>query len=379
MKDHPNIKINIITAGGEQDYASALRAKMATNEKPDLILLEGPRDLIAWKDYVEDLSDQPWANDILDSIRPACSLNGKLSALAYGLVTYGLIYNKRIFNDAGINMSGVDTFDEIESAFKALKAKIDSGSMRAKYPLLEAVTEVPGKLTWVIAAQGPNGAIAKEIGNEFDVLSAENIKFTHANAYKEYLDMMVRYTKNASNPAALNAVDYSTVLGGGLSIERVAVIQMGQWIIPEVLAVNPELVEHLGLLPIPLKNVEEGNITVGVGGFMIVNKQSPENVKAAAKEYLNWWFNTKDGQKEYAKDVILPGLKHPPVAMTNQIAKEAKAYVDAGRTTPLVYVNFPSGFTDRFGAGIQSYWMKTKTWDQIIQDAVKDWAALRSE
>ena len=51
---------------------------------------------------------------------------------------------------------------------------------------------------------------------------------------------------------------------GGLAIERIAVLQQGNWINTEMADVNPEVADNLGIIPIPLGDVVSGKLAVGV-------------------------------------------------------------------------------------------------------------------
>lgn len=72
-------------------------------------------------------------------------------------------------------------------------------------------------------------------------------------------------------------------VGGGLAIGRVAAVQQGNWIYPEVKEVDQKLADRLGMIPIPLKGVSEGNIPVGVPMYWCVNSKSSDADKACAK------------------------------------------------------------------------------------------------
>lgn len=378
MKENPNVTVTVQTVGGSSDYGSSLRAKMASGDQPEIIQLSGPSDLVEWKDSLEDLSDQSWVKDLLPSVKDDSTLNGKTVAFPYSTLDYGIIYNKQMFADAGIDMNGVDTFEKIDAAFGKLKQKIDSGAMKNKYPSLEAVMAFPAKESWVSGNHSSNIALAPELGTAMKALNAKTINFTYASELKDYIDLMVKYTKYAKNPSALNAVDYSTALDQGFATERDAAIQMGQWVVPEINKIDPTLGENLGLLPIPLKGVQEGNIVAGVGGLWVINKNSSSVNKSAAKKFLQWWWCTKDGQKEYKGDIILSGLKNPPVEPNNVISIAGEKYIASGKVTPVVFTGYPSGWPDKLSQGIQSYLSGTKTWGQVIQQAKDDWAKLRS-
>ena len=57
-------------------------------------------------------------------------------------------------------------------------------------------------------------------------------------------------------------------------------------------------------MPIPLKGVVEDSIAVGVSFNWCVNNQASDADKAAAKDFLNWLF-----QSEKGKQIVIEELK----------------------------------------------------------------------
>ena len=56
-------------------------------------------------DYVEDLSDQEWLKNAVDGSLDDVTLDGKVYGIPVSVEGYGLVYNKEIFKDAGIDAS----------------------------------------------------------------------------------------------------------------------------------------------------------------------------------------------------------------------------------------------------------------------------------
>ena len=131
-------------------------------------------------------------------------------------------------------------------------------------------------------------AIQAELGTAFDTYKAESLDFTYADALKDYIDLMVKYSPDADKPEALVGVDYDSAMGGSFCIGKTAVIQMGQWVAPVIDEIDPELRENIGVLPMPLKGVDEDNICYGAASYFVVNKNSDDAKKAAAKDFVNW-------------------------------------------------------------------------------------------
>ena len=107
---------------------------------------------------------------------------------------------------------------------------------------------------------------------------------------KQIIDFQVKYTAAADNPVELLSGDYSQSVGGGLAIERIAVLQQGNWINTEMADVNPEVADNLGIIPIPLGDVVSGKLAVGVPCCYNVYSGASDAEKEAAKDFLNWLF-----------------------------------------------------------------------------------------
>lgn len=376
---HPNIEINLESVGGGADWRGSLKAKIAGGEEPTLIMLEGPSDFKEFGSLLVDLSDQPWTEEIYESSKEEATIDGKVIACPTQVVDYGLLYNKRIFDAAGIDVSSLNSYEAIDSAFADLQAKIDSGELAEQFPLLEAVCELPAKELWVLGSHAANIALGNEFSSANVAYDADTLEFPDADGFKEYLDLMIKYTTNAETPAALNAVDYATALGGGLAVERVAVIQMGQWIVPELEAIDPELAKEVGLLPMPMKGVKEDTICYGSSSYFCVNQHSTEEQIESAKDFLNFMFMSDTG-----KDMIVNVMNlNPPLkdmegyTVQNVISEVGNEYAKNGKTTPIVVGGCPSGWTGEFGVEIQGYIAGTQTWEETIEHAKKLWTELR--
>lgn len=91
------MKINLQTVGGGDDYGAALRAQFQSGNEPDIYNVGGPQDVSDWMGRLEDLSDAPWADKVLDGVASGVTVDGAVYGLPYNIEGYGLAYNKAIF------------------------------------------------------------------------------------------------------------------------------------------------------------------------------------------------------------------------------------------------------------------------------------------
>lgn len=72
----------------------------------------------------------------------------------------------------------------------------------------------------VLANHGANPAIQAEFGTAFETYEAKSLDFKYADALKDYIDLMVKYSPDADKPEALVGVDYDSAMGGSFCIGK---------------------------------------------------------------------------------------------------------------------------------------------------------------
>lgn len=380
MQINPGVTINLETVGGGDDYGAALRTKMQGSSQPDIFDIGGPQDVIDWADNLADLSAEPWIGNTVDGLLDDVSKDGKIYGMPIAIEGYGFVYNKEIFEAAGIDAASLTTYDEIDQAFSDLQTKIDNGDLKDQFPVLEAVIEYPAKEKWVTGMHTANIALGQEFANCTEAFNAGEVEFTYADQLKDLIDLQVKYTTNANEPAALNAVDYSMQAGGGLAIERVAVIQQGNWVYPVISEVDSTVAEKLGIIPLPLKGVSEGNIPVGVPMYWSVNSQSDENTQKIAKDFLNWLYQSDEGKEIIVNNFgfIAPFTNYGDVKPSDPLGQAISEAANAGKVAPWVFNGCPTSWAENvLGAEIQSYLAGNKTWEEAIDTAKESWKESR--
>ncbi|MEV5029019.1 ABC transporter substrate-binding protein [Paenibacillus sp. LPE1-1-1.1] len=118
---HPNIKFNIEIVASDK-YNDALKMKIAGGDVPD-IMFGRPNTMI---DFLEsgvfmDITDESFAQKINKTYIPNVSYKERVYGLPLDLMTNGVIYNKDLFEQAGVAVPM--TWTEFVAACEQLKAK----------------------------------------------------------------------------------------------------------------------------------------------------------------------------------------------------------------------------------------------------------------
>lgn len=374
--ENENVTINVQTVGGGDDYGAALKSKFASGQEPTIYNIGGTQDAIDWQEKLEDLSDEPWVSQAFDGSLDAVTLDSKIYGLPFNQEGYGFIFNKAIFEKAGIDASTIKTFSDLESAVKTLDSKKDELG-------LESVFALPGKETWVTGLHLSNVAFANEFDTVVDAFNAKEIDFKHNEGLQKLLDLQIEYGfKPDGKNGSINSVDYSTQVEQKFSLGSVAIIQQGNWAFGSIDGVDSELSQNIGLLPMPIEGVSEGSIPVGIPMYWAINSSQDDAKKAAAKDFLNWLYTSDAG-----KDMIINDFKFIPafkgyegdnLKPADPLAQEVLRYSNEGNTMPWVFMGYPTGWgMDKLGADIQSYIAGELSWDDLVTNAKTAWAEAR--
>lgn len=378
--EHPNVKINVETVGGGQDYGAALRAKIQGGTEPAIFNIGGPQDVKDWESRLVDLTNEPWTKQALDGVLSGVTVNNKVFAMPFAVEGYGFIYNKGIFEAAGVDVKGVKDYASLEKAVKDLDVKIKAGDLKSKYPALESVFEMPAKETWVTGLHTSNAAISQEFKSSLDAFAAKTLEFKNAEALKALIDLQANYSPNAKSKGNLNATDYATQVDQGIAIERVAMVQQGNWIYGGVQKIDPKVADQLDMLPMPVKGAKEDSIPMGVPMYWAVNNKVSADEQAAAKDFLNWLYTSEKG-KDFVvnKFFFIPPFKgFESLQPKDPLGAAVKRYAEAGKTSPWVFMGYPTGWgMDVLGQEIQKYLAGEQDWNAVVKNSQAKWAEAR--
>ncbi|ANE48551.1 ABC transporter substrate-binding protein [Paenibacillus swuensis] len=364
-KENPNVKIQIESLGGGGDYGAGLKAKVASGDIPDIFNNGGFAERDTWLEYLEDMSDQPWVKDTLDVAKEPMTKDGKLYGMPMNLEGYGFVYNKDLFEKAGIT--------DLPKTLTSLTAAAEKLKAAGITPFANGYQE-----WWILGIHNLNVAFAhQENPDEFiKGLNDGSAKMQGNAKFKEWaklLDLTVKYSNK--NPLTTDYNTQVTTFASG----QAAMMQQGNWTQVQIDQINPEL--NLGVLPMPINDdaAENDKLLVGVPNNWVVHKNSP--VKEEAKDFLNWMVSSETGKKYIVEQFkFIPAMKSIEVKdpkVLGDLATAVSQYSADGKTLSWNWFKYPEGATNEFGATIQGYIAGKRNLDEMLGDFDKTWQNLK--
>ncbi len=367
-EENPDVSISVTAVGGGTDYFTSLRSRFSAGDEPEIFSVAGPSEAEDFKQYLSDLSDTKAASLALEGTLDGLMEGEQVYGLPFNQEGYGLIYNKKMFEEAGIDAEKILTYEDLEEAVQKLDSQKDELG-------IEEVFALPANEEWVISNHLANTFIAPEFNNSvMEAYESGTVPFEKSEELKRILDLQNTYSIQPTL-----SMDYSQQVEQYFTLEKVAIIQQGNWIYPTVAQMDQTFAEdNLGILPIPVEG-HEGKLPVGVPNYWVVNDNKDDEVVEASKDFLNWMYTSEEG-----KEIVLNDLNFIPAyegfdtsEIADPLSREIYEYSSKGYTIDWVFVGFPTPWTDSLGANMQEYIDGGKTWEEVIEDSRREWEGMR--
>ncbi|MEK4513746.1 ABC transporter substrate-binding protein [Paenibacillus sp. FSL H8-0122] len=342
------VKVEVETHGGGEDYGALLKAEIASGSEPEIFNNGGYTALVPYMDRATDLSNEPWAAQLIPTAKTPATVDGKLYGMPMNVEGYGLIYNKDLFAKAGITEEP-KTLPQLKDAVAKLKT--------AGITPFEATNE-----WWSMGIHLVNVGMAHQPDPKqfIDDVKAGKQTIKGNAVFKQWLDLVDVIFDNAQDNKM--TTDYATQVAEFAS-GKAAMMLQGNWTQGDIDKIDPAL--NLGLLPLPINN-EEGTILVGVPNNYIVNSKSahPEEAKA----FLNWMVSSETGQKYLTKEFKFIPAEANITADAADIGQVAVAVQEKSASAlGWNWDMFPDGVTQGFGAAMQEYLGGQLNHDQLLE------------
>jgi len=291
---YPNVTIEFEAI---TDYAGTVRTRMSTKEYGDVLMMVTtppiPEDFASFYEPLGTTTDLFQKYDFLES-NAQCYYEGQVYGLPVNANTGGLLYNKEVFQKAGIT-----SFPKTSEEFYAVLAKIKSNTTAVPFFM-----NYPSK--WTLT-QWEGGRLAYSGDPDWaNKMIHMDAPFSPGMPHYELYKVMYEVVKRGYCERDILTSDWEKSKQQFVDGE-IGVMNLGSWAIGQFREVaaksgkNPDLV---GYMPYPVSHGGKVYAEPALDYNVAVNKFSAN--KPAAKAWALWFAN----ESGYAKDnVAIPALK----------------------------------------------------------------------
>ena len=331
---------------------------------------------------IPDMADKvmDWKGTRLAKLAPkgllaAANVGGKQVGVPSTAEAFGLLYNKKVLDAAGIDPASIKTRTDLEAAFKTLDAK--------GYNSLHF-----SAVWWSLGAHFTNifhttsGKTHEGRLSILDGLSNGKTKLMNNSAFKNWLatfDLLKKYNKSKVN---LTDTEFDASIAD-LASGKYGFLFQGNWAEPSLLTAAATKTDF-GIMPLPTGTspATYGNdsISVGVPGyFMVDNTQSSAAERAGAIDFLTWLYTSAAGQHHVSDATtktgggmgFIPVYGNWNVPPTTFMSKEIAKYVAANKTLEWINTYYPAGLQETVGKVSMQQYFTDKITASALANAIE--------
>jgi raffinose/stachyose/melibiose transport system substrate-binding protein len=328
----PNVTIQASYAPTDQ-LQTALRAQLGAGNAPDLFVAwpgNGSAmsvQQLAPAGLVADISDQSWIKPVPDGLKPLLGANGKTDMWSACVTPIGVIYNKRVFEQAGVTAVPT-TWEELLAAAEKIK-------QAGKVPFA-----VGNQTPWITQllpyAIAPSTAFAEDPNLAQDMLDKKK-SFENSGwhtVFERYLELYKRGLFNKS-PNGTTYEQTQSLVGSGKAAMAVQVIATMP---PFVAAAKNK--DDLGTFPFPAADSAD---SLQIPAGMCAGLAASANGKhlAEAKKFIDW-LGKPENMATFSKATSSIPLVGAASADSDPVLKPFTPFLAANKTVPFMDQQWPN-------------------------------------
>ncbi|WP_251453384.1 extracellular solute-binding protein [Microbacterium sp. Marseille-Q6648] len=288
-EEYPDVNV---TFEGITDYAGEMQTRMSTTNYGDVIGIPAIQPS-QFEQFLEPLGDTSSFEDTYRFL-PAASYDGTQYGIAFGGNANGVVYNKRVFDEAGVTELPT-TEDEWLEALQQVKDNTDAIPLYTNYKDGWPLTQSFGNLGVVTNDPDAPMTMAED--------PAPWTEGTDMYAIDSLLYESVAAGLTEDDPLTTNWEQSKVDLGTG----KIAAMTLGSWAISQMQAAaedNGASADDIGFMAFPA-NVDGTQYAV-VGGDYNLAVSRHSDAKAAAWAWIQWVV--EDSGYTEAQGMISPVL-----------------------------------------------------------------------
>ena len=350
QKEYPYITVEqeIVT----NDPASILRARVATDETPDIF--QGALDTmdIASGGYIMDLAGEPFLNNINEEVLSDSSFtdgDGHVWALPIGGSCEGIFYNKDIFQK--LDITPPTTLSELDHVIEVLeKNKITPFALGFK----DSWTIKP--ITLVVVSP----AIYAKQDDWNELKTSGQSSFADTPEWKTTFDILKKVYDHGNTKTAFDT-DYNGACNMIAQGEAAMMVQ-GLWALEPIKSINSDI--NLGMMAMPVSENPEDTKLFQFPDFGLsisANTKNPEECKL----FLEYLTRQDTASLWCSSSMLFSAIKNVSVDF-DPLAADVNAYIDSGMICTQADRGWPTAFQTEYEASLSEYILGHDSLENIL-------------
>ncbi len=344
MLEEENIKVKVnLEMPSSDQYDSVLQTRLTGDDAPDLFTIHA-NNIAKYTEagYLADLTGSEGVSKVYDDVKKTVMVDEKVMAVPIESTAWGVVYNKEMFEDAGVELP--ETLDDLRQVCEKLKAK-------GYTPFMLAFQEqwVPQLMT----ALTLGGLVSGEKTDWLDRMYEDQGSYEEV---KEIFDVIDLIMENGTD----RAMEEGAEMGAADFANGKAAMYVNGFSTATMMETNPDL--QIGMFPLPVNDNEECT-KINLSTSTVLGVYEGGEQKELAMKFADYVLDDEDSSQ------LFQDCGFNPIAPchdyeTTPWVQEAYKYVEEGRSYQDLVL--PSAVTDEQGKLLQELYVGNVTVDDII-------------
>lgn len=356
-KSQDEIEVKILGVSGS-DYDTNLQAQFASSPEkaPTIFTAQGGAELERFQKFMAPIKDSKAAGQIAEGLEEGATVDGELLGLPTTVEGIGLIYNKKILDEAGVKPEELNSMESLMAACEKL-AKVEGVESPIGFAK-ESYFSFMHPFNWPFAVMDDYKTEIDKVNNgEKTLKDIETV-----NKFVKDLNSLSNYTNKAKATYDEQIAKFST--------GKYAMIHQGNWAQNVMNDYNIDF--EYGMLPLPVEGTNK--LAVDVSNYYCINNSAKEEEQKAAITFLDWLITSEEGKNYYVNEFkFIPAYKDMDTSNLDKLAQDVAKYTEEGNTVPWAFTYFPSGAHQEFANTLEKYYAGQINSDQLLDELNALW------
>lgn len=359
----------MITTVGSGEGSAGLQARFSSGDEPALMMLGGLPEVERYSDSLIDVSELEVTDTLIDGTLEGGTIDDIPLGIPLNLEGFGWMYNREIFEEAGINPDSIQSYDDFAEAVETLDSQKEELGIDEVFAFSGGENYIANQFSANFTSPEFNESIIESY-------EAKELNWEYGDQMKKYTDLFNQY-----NVQPILTVDYSRSVEELFVNDKVAMVHQGIWIVPTLNDIDPSFAkEKLGLLPVYGESDTEGKIIAGAPFYIGVNKNLDDAVVEESKNFLDWMYTSEEGKEMITGDLaFVPAQEgYEPEDISDPVSQELYRALLAGETGAMTHKQYPDGwFQQVLYPEYQKYLNGDQTWEDFEMNTAEAFKEMR--
>ena len=355
---------------GDSPYTKVVSLYNSGNP-PTLSILDTTDVIALAEEKAADLTNEPWTADAEEYLT---KVNGKVYSFPLCIEGRGMIYNKKVIEDALGEAFDPDSIKTLSQFKDLLDRLVDAGIEKPVSLAKEDWSLGAHHLQYIYEVYDGTSEGAQEVIEKLKNGEMKLESYERMNDFLDMFDVLKEYNVAKGDPLGADYDEMAIDLADG----KTAFWFNGNWAWPNLSEAGAENEDEYGFLPYFMNDDPNDFVNQQIQAspskqVMMDGQVASEKEQAAAKEFLNWIVYSEIGQQMLVKTCnVIPPFINNPYEPADPLSRDIYEKVQDGKAFNAAAI-VPNDHWSILGAAMQKYLAGRSDREELIETAQKYW------